>query len=57
EVKEVSELPRITRDAIEHFFTRYKDLEQGKWVKVTGWEGSEAAAQVIRESLAAARKG
>lgn len=56
DVKEVSQLPKITRDAIEHFFTRYKDLEKGKWVKVSGWEGSEAAAQVIRESIAAAEK-
>jgi len=57
DVKEVTDLPEITRQAIEHFFTRYKDLEKGKWVKVTGWAGSEAAAEVIRKSLAAAQKG
>jgi len=57
DVKEVADLPEITRQAIEHFFTRYKDLEKGKWVKVTGWAGSEAAAEVIRKSLAAAQKG
>ena len=55
EVHEVMQLPEITRQVIEHFFTRYKDLEQGKWVKVTGWAGREAAGQVIREALAAAK--
>lgn len=53
-VTEVAELPAITRDAIEHFFTHYKDLERGKWVKVTGWEGREAAEAAIRESIARA---
>lgn len=37
---------------IQHFFEHYKDLEAGKWVKVTGWEGPEAAKQEIRTGLA-----
>ena len=33
---------------IQHFFEHYKDLEKGKWVKVKGWEGPEAAhAEII----------
>ncbi len=32
---------------IQHFFEHYKDLEKGKWVKVQGWEGPEAAKQEI----------
>jgi inorganic pyrophosphatase len=24
---------------IQHFFEHYKDLEPGKWVRITGWEG------------------
>ena len=50
-IAEVTEMPQIVRDAIEHFFTHYKDLEKDKWVKVTGWEGSEAAATAILESI------
>ena len=53
-VASVDDLPEITRQAIEHFFTRYKDLEPGKWVKITGWAGKEDAAEVIRTALAAA---
>ena len=33
---------------IEHFFEHYKDLEPGKWVKVSGWEGPDAAHAEIR---------
>ncbi len=55
DVKSIDDLPAITRAAIEHFFTRYKDLEPGKWVKVTGWASREAACAVILESLQAAK--
>ena len=56
DVHSIDDLPAITRAAIEHFFTRYKDLERGKWVKVTGWASKAAAEDVIRASLAAAQK-
>ena len=35
---------------IQHFFEHYKDLEEGKWVKVKGWEGPDAARAEIVES-------
>jgi inorganic pyrophosphatase len=56
DVDEVNDLPEIVRQQIEHFFTRYKDLEKGKWVKVTGWADKAAAEEVIRKSIAAAQK-
>ena len=42
--------------AIQHFFEHYKDLEAGKWVKVTGWEGPESAKAEISSGLAAYQK-
>jgi len=38
--------------AIEHFFEHYKDLEEGKWVKVGGWEGPQAAHKEILDGIA-----
>ena len=38
--------------AIQHFFEHYKDLEDGKWVKVKGWEGPEAARAEISNGIA-----
>ena len=37
---------------IAHFFEHYKDLEQGKWVKIIGWEGPQSAMQEIEEGIA-----
>ncbi len=37
---------------IAHFFEHYKDLEPGKWVKVLGWEGVDAAKQEILDGMA-----
>ena len=39
--------------AIEHFFEHYKDLEPGKWVKVLGWEGPDAARAEVSAGMAA----
>ncbi|MFA5520459.1 MAG: inorganic diphosphatase [Castellaniella sp.] len=47
------DLPAEETARIQHFFEHYKDLEHGKWVKVKGWEGPEAAR---REILASARR-
>lgn len=55
-VQAVEDLPEITRQVIQHFFERYKDLEPGKWVKVTGWAGKAEAEQVIQKSIEAAKK-
>ena len=55
EVKEMDDLPKITRDMIEHFFTCYKDLEPGKWVKVKGWGDAAQAAEILTRQIAAAK--
>ena len=38
--------------AIQHFFEHYKDLEAGKWVKVKGWSGPDAAKEEILRGIA-----
>ncbi len=51
-VQTIDDLPELTRDRIQHFFEHYKDLEKGKWVKVEGWAGPDAARQEILTSIA-----
>ena len=41
---------------IQHFFEHYKDLDAGKWVKILGWEGPEAAHKEILDGVAAYQK-
>lgn len=45
------DMPEETLDRLSHFFTHYKDLEPGRWVKVAGWEDAEAAKQEIVECI------
>jgi len=51
DVKDVMDLPEITRRQIQHFFERYKDLEPGKWVKIVGWEGADVARRLVTEAI------
>jgi inorganic pyrophosphatase len=51
-VHEFTDLPEITRQQIQHFFEHYKDLEPGKWVKVTGWGDAAEAKRLISEGIA-----
>ncbi|MDO4796132.1 MAG: inorganic diphosphatase [Brachymonas sp.] len=46
------DLPAGQLKMIAHFFEHYKDLEEGKWVKVQGWAGPEAARKEITDGLA-----
>ncbi|WP_296943089.1 inorganic diphosphatase [uncultured Massilia sp.] len=46
-LKTVDDVPELTLRQIQHFFEHYKDLEKGKWVKVDGWEGPDAAKEEI----------
>lgn len=54
-VKNYSDLPQITLEQIEHFFTHYKDLEPGKWVKIKSWVDATEAKRLIMEGIARAK--
>lgn len=55
-VKSHADLPAITREQIEHFFTHYKDLEPGKWVKIQEWGSAERAKQLLTAAIERAAK-
>jgi inorganic pyrophosphatase len=50
-VKNYTDLPAITLEQIEHFFTHYKDLEKGKWVKVLRWGDANEAHMIIQKGI------
>ena len=54
-VKNYTDLPRITLEQIQHFFEHYKDLEPGKWVKVAGWGDAAEARTLIADAIARAK--
>lgn len=54
-VADYTDLPDITLNQIQHFFEHYKDLEPGKWVKITGWAGVDDARRLIAEAIERAK--
>jgi inorganic pyrophosphatase len=45
----------LLKAQISHFFTRYKELEKGKWVEIDGWSNAADAKQQIIESIERAK--
>jgi inorganic pyrophosphatase len=56
-VMNYTDMPEITLQQIQHFFEHYKDLEPGKWVKMTGWGDAAEAKRLIAEAIARAKHG
>ncbi len=54
-VNNYTDLPSITLEQIEHFFTHYKDLEAGKWVKVLRWGDAAEARSLILAGIERAK--
>ena len=50
-VKNYEDLPEIAWRQIEHFFSHYKDLEPGKWVKFDGWGDAAEARELISRAM------
>ncbi len=46
-INDVRDMSRTLLDSISHFFEHYKDLEDGKWVKIEGWLAAEEAKKEI----------
>ena len=49
--KSVEDVNPARLKALSHFFEHYKDLEEGTWVKVLGWEGIESAHKEIMDGI------
>ena len=50
DARDISDVPKLTLDRISHFFTVYKDLDEGKWVKVEHFVGRDEALQELTAS-------
>lgn len=51
DVKDINNVPQHIQDQIKHFFEHYKELEKGKYVKVTGWQNAQTAKSKIKEAM------
>jgi len=51
-IQTLDDMPPLLLEQIAHFFEHYKDLDEGKWVRVQDWGGLEDAKQEILSSIA-----
>ena len=50
-IRDIIDLPEAVKNKIVHFFEHYKELEPGKWVKVSGWGSASEAKARINEAI------
>lgn len=50
-IENYTDLPEISRQQVEHFFSHYKDLEPNKWSKILGWGDADEARRLIQEGI------
>ena len=55
-VQDIEDVPQYLKDQIKHFFEHYKELEKGKFVKISGWEGKEYAVRKITDAISSYQK-
>ena len=54
-VNDLADLPEMKRQQISHFFERYKDLEDGKWVEIERWGDAKDAQKLVMDSIQAVK--
>ena len=50
-IKDVTDIPDAIKNKLVHFFEHYKELEPGKWVKISGWGTAQEAKEEIKKAI------
>jgi inorganic pyrophosphatase len=45
-ILDISDIQENVRTQLKHFIEHHKDLEEGKYMKLLGWEGKDAAKKI-----------
>jgi inorganic pyrophosphatase len=53
DLQDLADVPVRLKNEIEHFYSSYKALEKGKWVKLAGWRDAAAAREEIAKGIQA----
>jgi Inorganic pyrophosphatase len=51
DVIDIDDVPESVRNQLKHFIEHHKDLEEGKYVTVTGWQGKKDAETKISKAM------
>lgn len=50
-INDIDDLPDSVKKKIGHFYSYYKSIEPGKWVKISGWKGAKEAQEEIKKAI------
>ncbi len=50
-MQELSDVPELVLEQIRHFFEHYKDLDEGKWVKLDGYGNKAEALAEVEDAI------
>lgn len=50
-IQDIDDVDELLKEQFVHFYEHYKDLEAGKWVKVSGWKGAADAKAIIMAGI------
>jgi inorganic pyrophosphatase len=50
-INDIAEIDESRLAQIKHFIEHHKDLEDGKYVRILGWAGREAAMKIIKDGM------
>ncbi len=50
-IQDIADVPELELARIKHFFERYKDLDEGKWVKLDGYGDKAEAIKEVEDSI------
>ena len=56
-IQDIKDVPEFELDVIKHFFSQYKALEPGKFVKTASWVGRAEAEAEVQRSVERFKKG
>lgn len=50
-IQDIADIPELVLKNIKHFFEHYKDLDEGKWVKLDGYGDKAEAIHEVEKSI------
>lgn len=50
-IQDIADVPELELARIKHFFEHYKDLDEGKWVKLNGYGDKAEAIAEVEDSI------
>ncbi len=50
-IQDLADVPELVLEQIKHFFEHYKDLDEGKWVKLDGYGDKAEALAEVEDSI------